>query len=115
MPTGIYIRTESHKNKISIALKGRMPKNLVQLIKNKKGKKRPDMTGEKNWLWMGDKVSYRALHSWVERKMGKASKCENDKNHQSTRYHWANISKKYKRDLSDWKQLCPSCNLLDKN
>lgn len=38
----------------------------------------------------------------------------NDLTHKSTRYHWANISKEYKRDFSDWMQMCPSCNLKDR-
>lgn len=25
-------------------------------------------------------------------------------------YHWANISRSYKRDLSDWVRLCASCH-----
>lgn len=75
--------------------------------------KRPDITGEKHHYWKGDKVSYRNLHRWVESKLGKAHLCENNSSHKSTRYHWANISHEYKRDLADWKQLCPSCNGRD--
>jgi hypothetical protein len=26
-------------------------------------------------------------------------------------YHWANISKKYKRDRVDWLRLCGSCHM----
>ncbi len=71
-------------------------------------------SGEKNGEWKGDNVSYRNLHRWVERKLGKAIKCMNDLSHKSTRFHWANISKEYKRELSDWIQLCPSCNCSDR-
>lgn len=60
-----------------------------------------------------NKVGYRALHEWVEKHLGKASKCSNNINHKSSRYHWANISGEYKRDLSDWHELCPSCNMND--
>lgn len=71
--------------------------------------------GEVNGEWKGDNVSYRNLHRWVERWKGKASECSNDNSHFSTRYHWANISGEYKRDLDDFRQLCPSCNCKEKS
>src|SRR3990167_1260644 len=71
-------------------------------------------SGEKHYLWKGSKVSYRNLHRWVERQLGKASICMINILHKSSRYHWANISKKYKRDLKDWIQMCPSCNCKDR-
>lgn len=68
--------------------------------------------GKKNHKWKGNKVGYIALHDWIKRYYGKASKCESeDCAYKNPRlYHWANISGKYKRDISDWKQLCPSCH-----
>lgn len=71
-------------------------------------------TNERHPLWQGDKVSYRSLHKWVNNKLGKALFCQNDITHKFSRYHWANISKEYRRDLMDWKQLCPSCNAKDR-
>ena len=68
---------------------------------------------EKNPAWKGDEVGYRAIHQWVERKLGKATHCSNNKNHTAKRYHWANISGEYKRDVTDWKQVCPHCNFQD--
>ncbi len=64
--------------------------------------------------WKGNLAGYRALHIWINKQRGKAIHCELDKDHKSTRYHLANISKEYKRDLSDWMQMCPSCNCLDR-
>lgn len=114
MPTGIYIRTQEHKQRISDAKKGISPLNLEWLHEHVKGQKRPTVLGANNVNWKGDDVSYRNLHRWVERQKGKANHCENNPFHISTRYHWANISKEYKRDLTDWMQLCPSCNLKDR-
>ena len=68
--------------------------------------------GEKNNNWVGDNVSYRALHSWVNRQLGKASRCSNNINH-AGRFEWANISGDYKRDINDWRQLCNKCNRND--
>jgi hypothetical protein len=111
MPSGIYIRTEEHKQKLSKA-------KLSNPTKYWLGKKRPymkrlDMRGKNNSRWTGDNVSYRALHAWVQGWLGKANHCENNLIHIATRYHWSNISGEYKRDLKDWKQLCPKCNLND--
>jgi len=58
-----------------------------------------------------DKRSYTRIHNWVNRQLGKATHCSIDKTHESTRYHWANISGEYREDLSDFRQLCPSCNI----
>ena len=71
--------------------------------------------GETSPNWKGDNVSYRGLHHWVAKVLGKANHCSVDHSHKSTRYHWGNISKEYKREVSDWYQLCPRCNSLDKS
>src|SRR3990167_2619047 len=65
---------------------------------------------ENHHAWQGDQVKYRPLHAWVERKKGKATFCHFDKTHIATRFHWANISRTYKRDLVDWISLCPKCH-----
>jgi ppGpp synthetase/RelA/SpoT-type nucleotidyltranferase len=55
---------------------------------------------------------YRGLHYWVERNLGKPEKCvkcglERYKQHTM---HWANISGEYKKDISDWSQMCAKCH-----
>jgi hypothetical protein len=80
----------------------------------KKGIPRHWLDGERNSSWKGDEVGYQALHDWIRLHYGKAYKCEVNILHKSPRYHWANISKKYKRDITDWKQMCTSCNLRDR-
>lgn len=87
------------------------------------GKKRPNMTGEKNPEWKGDKVSYGALHVWIRRNFGKPNKCENpecvyprmndrEMMIRPKRFDWANMSGKYLRDRTDWKMLCVSCHKI---
>lgn len=78
-----------------------------------------------NPSWKGDNIGYRGIHVWVKRKLGKPIKCENPECFypkkdiygrillKSKRFVWANISGEYKRDLSDWHQLCTSCNHKD--
>jgi hypothetical protein len=71
------------------------------------------MHGEEHPNWKGDKARYRTIHTWVQSKLGKANYCTNNPSHIASRYHWSNISGEYKRDLSDWHSLCPSCNYSD--
>mgnify|MGYP001589180288 CR=1 FL=1 len=77
------------------------------------GKKRLDITGEKHPDWKGEKVSYRNLHRWVERNLGKPKFCEDCKNREleHRQYHWSNVSGKYKRIFSDWRRRCVKCHL----
>jgi len=58
-----------------------------------------------------DKVGYRAIHYWIERELGKPTKCEDClMEFSGHKIHWANISGEYKRDIKDWKRLCSSCH-----
>ena len=70
-------------------------------------------TDEKNPSWKGDEVGYYGLHTWVARKLGKPKKCNRCGTTKAKRYEWANISREYKRDLSDWERLCASCHRQD--
>ena len=62
--------------------------------------------------WKGAKTSYRSLHKWVQKHLGKPHYCEicqrDDLPHRS--YHWANKSRTYKRIIEDWIRLCASCH-----
>lgn len=68
------------------------------------------MVADKNGSWKGDKVGYYGLHKWVENQLGKPKRCESCKTIKAKKYEWANISKSYKRELSDWVRLCVSCH-----
>jgi hypothetical protein len=59
--------------------------------------------------WKGDKVGYRGLHYWLERKLGKPDKCEMC-GEKKNRISWANSDHKYKRNIFDWRRLCPLCH-----
>lgn len=68
-----------------------------------------------NNKWKGDQVGYFALHTWVQRTLGKAITCEWCNNTKG-RIEWANKSHKYIRDINDWISLCKKCHVLhDKN
>ena len=74
------------------------------------GKKRENISGEKSFYWKGDDVGYHGIHKWIAKKLGKPNFCENCKTTIKKHYHWANISGKYIRDVSDWKRLCVKCH-----
>ena len=61
-------------------------------------------------LWVGEDVSYPALHSWVRRHLGTPQYCEHCGSTDKSHYEWANKSGNYKRDLDDWLRLCKSCH-----
>ena len=95
MPTGVYIRKKPIWNK---------------------GKKYPQITGNKNHMWKGSKVGYHSLHDWVIRNLGIPKECS-DCGAGTTfdtigrrKIHWANKSHKYKRLLNDWISLCIKCH-----
>ena len=59
--------------------------------------------------WKGDKVGYHALHDWVRKYKGKPKLCEHCRK-DNRRLEWANKSKEYKRELTDWIPLCVPCH-----
>lgn len=89
MPRVGYKMTDEQKKVRSEALRGRF-------------------TGESHPNWTGDKPKYWAVHTWVHKKYGNATKCEFADNTCSTHYEWSNKSREYFRDRSDWQELCVS-------
>lgn len=73
---------------------------------------RPVPSGIIHHNWKGEDVGYSAIHSWVKRKLGKPSKCNECGfiSSNPNKIHWANISHQYKRDVNDWIRLCASCH-----
>ena len=53
---------------------------------------------------------YKTLHGWVKRKLGKPQVCVECKTVSGAQLEWANISKDYRRDITDWESLCASCH-----
>jgi len=66
--------------------------------------------GKAHHAWKGRDVGYNALHSWVSRSLGEPQSCSKCGDTSNRRYHWANVSGRYYRDLDDWVRLCPSCH-----
>lgn len=56
------------------------------------------------------KTTYMQIHKWVYKQAGRADHCQENEEHISKRYEWANLSGNYRREMSDWKQLCKECH-----
>ena len=64
--------------------------------------------GNKNPMWKGDKVGYSKLHEWIRRHKPKSNFCEICG--EEKKLEAANLSGKYKRDLSDYAWYCIKCH-----
>ena len=65
--------------------------------------------GDKNPNWIGDKIGYEGLHSYLKRNLKNPFYCKECHKNKKVELH--NISKKYIRDLSDWEWLCRKCHM----
>ena len=108
--------TKAHIQKLRMAKLGR---KMSEITKEKHRQWRPSEEtrermrnsahkGEKAYNWKGDKVSYGGLHRWVYRHKGRPKKCEHCGIQE--KIEWANKSRKYLRDFTDWISLCRLCH-----
>jgi len=67
-------------------------------------------SGGKSNFWLGDKVGYTGIHTWVNKKLKKPERC--DKCRKVKIVELANRSGQYKRRLDDWSWLCRKCHMI---
>jgi hypothetical protein len=67
------------------------------------------MRGSHNGMWKDGKITYSALHQWVNRNLSKSEACEICKRNRPLEA--CNVSGDYLRDLNDWQWLCRSCHM----
>lgn len=122
---GYWISPET-REKIKISLLGNIPWNkgikvdrnrhpiMGHFQKHSEETKRhlkenhPHLQNEQIGTWKGEAAGYQAVHDWVKVRLGKAkvcSQCDSVK-----RVQWANKSRQYNRELSDWVELCQKCH-----
>mgnify|MGYP001597955721 CR=1 FL=1 len=105
--------SQKGKSSWNKGLKGIQPwHNISGLRPPDLGRKIPNMRDAKHFAWKGNMAGYRSKHIWVETRYGKPDTCEycgkyGLKGHQ---IHWANKSREYKRELTDWLRLCAKCH-----
>lgn len=82
----------------------------------KTGVKRPELCGEKHWLWKGENAGYVSKYMWLNLHFKKTGICEICQKNCGIKFpkgtEWANISDKYLRDRKDYYELCRSCHRL---
>lgn len=110
MPTGIFKRTKEHNKHISEALKGK-PSKLrgTKFTEEHKRKIGLSKMKELNPNWVGDKIKYNGLHTWVKSRLKKTKLCECCK--KVPPYDLANKGI-YNRDLENWEWLCRKCHMV---
>ena len=57
-------------------------------------------------------IKYHRLHRTISKKLGKPKKCAKCGSESAKKYEWANVSKRYLEDLSDWIRLCTGCHRI---
>ena len=108
-PNGLLGRTRTLQERINISIGKKGKPSPLKGIKRNKDTLLKFKYGKDNVNWKGDEVGYAALHDWVTRKLGTPNVCNNC-SEVHNRCHWHNVSKRYKRDLTDWVRLCPRCH-----
>lgn len=91
-----------------IANKGKHHSVTTEFKRGESPPKRYYPTGKDSSAWK-EKVTYMHLHDWVREKKGKPTKCSNC-GVMNKRIEWANINRKYNRNLNDFIAMCVSCH-----
>lgn len=60
--------------------------------------------------FLGDKIGYKSLHSWIKRNKPKTEFCEIC--HKKGPKEVSNVSGKYKRNINDYRWVCISCHRI---
>lgn len=124
MPKGVYKRQIGvFKHRKGLKRKPFSKELREKLSKIHLGKKCPAVSkrmkefnkinvGEKHHNWKGDKVGYRAIHSFIVNNYGQPTTCEHCQtgNLIGHSIHWASKTREYKRDRENWLRLCAKCH-----
>ena len=94
--------SQETRRRMSLAKKGKTPKNLDALHASNVGENHPG--------WKGNEVGYSGLHKWLYKTLTKSGFCFHCGKERLT--DWANISKKYLRIPEDWVELCRGCHII---
>src|SRR3989339_1509673 len=76
-------------------------KKTLEVLPHKKGAEHPQ--------WKGEKIKYVALHIWLRNNFKKSGVCEFCKEG-GKKTAWANKTGEYKRDITDFIELCYKCH-----
>lgn len=94
------LRTPEARLKMSLAKKGKTPKNFNE-------------AQEKAWAASRKEIlTYAGIHAWVRRNWGNPTICEICFKNEicKRKAHWANKDHKYSRNREDWMRVCRPCH-----
>ena len=98
-----FHHTETSKKKLSEAMRNRTRSKEYRLhISESK-------QADKNGMWVGDKASYQAIHTWLRKHHKKPSCCSYCGD--SKKLDWASKTKEYTRNISEYVALCRGCHI----
>jgi len=98
---GVYGRSRPH-----LGYRAGDPRRFI-LGHNQRGKSGP--RGSSNGRWRGQSVTYKTVHDWVRRRRPATGVCQRCRA-TDCRTENANLSGEYRRDLSDFTELCVTCH-----
>jgi hypothetical protein len=103
---------EAHANGMEGKKHSVETRQKMRLTALKNGNKPLIRYGKENHNWKGDKAGYWTLHKWIVKERGRPDTCEHcgKSGLKGRSIHWANKSRKYKRDLEDWLRLRHLCH-----
>ena len=114
MPVGVYVRSEEEKIRLRKMVKATHFKKGNPIgIKNRFNRgNNASGNGKSHYKWLGDKISIRGVHTWIERQKGKPQVCEHCGATRKEKWlHWSNIDHKYRKNLDDYISLCVPCHI----
>jgi len=97
--------------------RARMEKVIAARKENKSWT--PSMTGkigDDSPHWLGESAGYNAKHRWIQNHWKKTRRCEECGGHPTPHgrrkwgTEWHNPNEQYRRERSEWMELCPSCH-----
>ncbi len=72
--------------------------------------KRKLLVEDKSNRWKGNEVGYHGIHRWAHKNLIRPQTCRDC--NEMKQLELSNISREYKREISDWEWLCVSCHRL---
>lgn len=69
-------------------------------------------SGEKHYLWLGDKAGYTSTHDWLRKNKPKPKLCERCRTRPPQQLSYNHKNGEWSRNVKDYEWLCASCHRL---
>ena len=104
-------KTSDYRNKLCLKCFRQKLKVLNKTLERKRVFPTPRYGADCNF-WKGDRVGYKGIHCWLNKKFGRAQKCGNiECDNTSNWFEWClKKGKKYERKRENFINLCRKCH-----